>query len=50
MLFMRKRTAIVLSILAVLAGGVVAGLNSADTDPTVESRPNAGRTITFRSA
>jgi len=47
MLFMRKRAATVLSILTVLAGGAVVGLISSDTDPTVESRPNPGRTSLF---
>ena len=47
MIPMRKRTATVLSILAVLAGRAVVGLIIADTGPTVESRPNPGRTSLF---
>ena len=47
MISMRKRTATVLSILAVLAGGAVSGLIIADTGPTVESRPKPGRTSLF---
>jgi len=47
MLFMRKRAAAVLSILAVLACAAVVWLISSDTDPTVESRPHTGRPSLF---
>ena len=47
MLFMRKRAATVLSILAALVGGAVLGLTSSDADRTVASSPNQGRTSLF---